>query len=292
MPENIELAGLDLIVTAGASIIGGQENATLNWEANANEVNTKTNGGWREALTGLIGWNIAVGGLWYEGAPEAAATRGFGSSLGLRAVGGGSYDLLAALAEITFTLQMETREVSNQDHAGYRVVRPNIRGCTIDVTADYVDPNATSNAALQTLLSAFENRDDVEFQYSFGEEGSSFSGLAVPVPQSLQAPNGDDAQVQFQLQTQGPVANALAGVDAGLVALFDAFFTDPPTELAVELGVDRAQDGDYDEGYDKYSGNCYATELVITNPADGPIQTSGTLTGSSPLTREPVPAPV
>ena len=285
------LAAKDLIVKAGATIIGGQDEATLNWNVNSTDLAPKMNNNWRKSLVGLKGWSIDIGGLWYEGTP-ADRTRGFGSSLGIRDVGGTSYTNLSGLSSLTFALNLATRQVANQDHADWLVELPDLKSSTISVEADYIDPNATNGAALGKVLTAFENGNDLEFKYSFGAQGSSFVGTVMPVPGSITAADGN-ATIGFDLEAQGVVTETLSNADAGLSALLAAFFASPPTELTAEFGVilDKTQTA-YTPEYDLYSGPSYLTSFTLDNPADGPLRTSGTLTGSGALDRAQVPTPV
>ena len=286
-----ELAAKDFIVKTDTTIIGGQDEATLNFNVNSTDLAPKMNNNWRKSLVGLKGWSIDIGGLWYEGTP-ADRTRGFGSSLGIGAVGSGSYDNLAGLSNLTLALNLATRQVANQDHADWLVELPDLKSATISVEADYVDPNATNGTALAAILTAFEAGNDLDFQYSFGGEGSQFTGTVMPVPGSINTPDGN-ATISFDLEAQGVITETISNPDTGLGALLTAFFASPPTELTAEFGVilDKTQTA-YTPEYDLYSGPSYLTSFTLDNPADGPLRTSGTLTGSGALDRAQVPTPV
>lgn len=291
MATNEEIRGVDLIVKAGSTIIGGQDDATLNFDPSSNEVNSKTLQGWRETLAGLIGWSVDVSGFWYEGTPSGAVD-GFGASLGIGTAGSGTYDPLAGLSTLTISLNLNTYERSNQDHGGFIVQAPDLRSATIEAEADYVDPNATEGVALDTAMTAFLAGNEVDFQASFGESGSTLSGTGRPMPSALSGTSGDDSTITFTIESTGAVTNGVTGADSGITNLLDAFFADPITQLNVEIGVRKdASQPAYTPEHDKYSGSVWPSTLDITIPANGPIETSATLGGSSELTREMVPVP-
>jgi TP901-1 family phage major tail protein len=52
-----KIAGVDVLLSVGADIVGGQSGATLNRETNVIEVTSKESG-WAENLAGIKSWSI------------------------------------------------------------------------------------------------------------------------------------------------------------------------------------------------------------------------------------------
>jgi predicted secreted protein len=285
------IPGVKILVKADGTIIGGQDDATLNLNINSNEVNTKTNYGWQEMLQALVGWSVDVSGIYFEGSETPTATEGFGASLGLRDVGGTSYSTTPALSSLTITLNLETYERDNQDHGGYVVNAPDLRNATVSADIDYTDPNASNAAAVKKVLeAALENRNDLEFRASFGDEGSTFTGTAMPVPGSISASAGNDAEFSFDLESQGAITNNVANADPGLTALLDAFFANPVTKLSAQMGVIMDGTDSFTADYTKFTGDVWPGSIEITIPASGEITTSMNLPSASDLSMETVPS--
>lgn len=291
MPASQEvIPGVKMLVEANSTLIGGQEDCTLNLDIGSEDVNHKTDYGWAAMLQTLVGWNVDVSGFWLEGSTPKPED-GFGASLGLRDVGGSSYSVTPGLDSLTISLSLGTYERSNQDHGGFVIQAPDLRSATVSAEIDYSDPNANATGAIEKILkAALEDRANLEFQASFGQEGSTFSGEAMVVPGSLGATAGDDTTLSVDLNSQGPITNGVASADPGLTALLDAFFADPVEKLAVQMGVQMAQDGTFTPDYTKFYGDAWLASAEITIPASGSISTSFSFAGASELTREVVSA--
>jgi len=283
------IPGVKILVMADGTIIGGQDDGTLNLNINSNEVNTKTNYGWQEMLQALVGWSIDVSGVYLEGSSTPTATEGFGASLGLRDVGGTSYSTTPALSSLTITLNLETYERDNQDHGGYVINAPDLRNATVSAEIDYTDPNASNATAVNKVLqAALVDRNDLEFRASFGDEGSTLTGRAMPVPGSISASPGNDAQFSFDLESQGAITNNISNADPGLTALLDAFFANPVTRLSAQMGVIMDGTSSFTADYTKFTGDVWPGTVEITIPASGEITTSMSLPSASDLSMETV----
>lgn len=285
------ILGKDLLLMVGASLIGGQRTATLNWDVSTNQTNTKTNSDWASHSQGLVGWGIDFDGLLLEGAGGNPA-RGYGASLAVRVVGGTTYTPLSGLKDMSIAFSMDGIEIANQDHGGFRIIRPSIRSAVITPTLDYIDMNATNGDALKTIYDAHKAGNDVEWQLSFGAEGSTLNGVAMPVPQSLSADADNPSEFGLELRVQGEPTETVVGLDAGLQILLDAIFADPMTAITAKFGHIDGAGTAYLADTTQFTGDCYPTALEITIPVEGDITASGTLSGASNLTDQVVPAPV
>lgn len=55
--------GLDIIISIGDNVLGGQRNATLNRSSETIDVTNKVSGGWTESLTSVKSWSIDCDGI-------------------------------------------------------------------------------------------------------------------------------------------------------------------------------------------------------------------------------------
>lgn len=55
--------GLDIILSIGGNIVGGQRNATLNREAETIDITNKVSAGWTENMTSVKSWSIEGDGI-------------------------------------------------------------------------------------------------------------------------------------------------------------------------------------------------------------------------------------
>ena len=63
MPNTDAKRGLDIILTIGGNVVGGQRNATLNREAETIDITNKVSGGWTESMTSVKSWSIEGTGI-------------------------------------------------------------------------------------------------------------------------------------------------------------------------------------------------------------------------------------
>lgn len=55
--------GLDILVSVGATQIGGQRGASLSMSADDLDISDKTTGGWKASLAGAKEWSVSCDGL-------------------------------------------------------------------------------------------------------------------------------------------------------------------------------------------------------------------------------------
>lgn len=65
MPKKVK-KGVDILVSIGANVLGGQRNATLNRSAEAIDTTSKESEGWNEREVGFKEWSVDCDGLMIE----------------------------------------------------------------------------------------------------------------------------------------------------------------------------------------------------------------------------------
>lgn len=59
------IKGLDVLISVGETVVGGQRNASLEMSAETLDTTTKLSGGWSEKVAGLKSWTSSCDGVYF-----------------------------------------------------------------------------------------------------------------------------------------------------------------------------------------------------------------------------------
>lgn len=277
-----QILGADYLYKFGGTTLGGRRGGTINLTSTPIDVTTADSSQWRELIDNIREWSVDLDGLYVEGATPAAIG-GAGATFGVwdpsLNAGAGGYHDLKGLRTITVSMSMDTTDITTQDDAKARSIKPTIRSVSISVDADWIDPAGTGAEGLDALVSDWENGDFAQVKVAWGGEGSSIVfDTALVTNIAPGHPHDSHVPVSITLEASGEPTDTFTNPDAGLEALLTSFFAATPSTVAgiFETGT---------SGATSFSGDVYPTSLELTIPHDDAVSVSGTATGTGGITR-------
>ena len=276
--SNKPITGINFLLKAGGTTVGGRRGATLNMGADSIDISTADDNAWRHTLQGLKDWGVDFDGLFYEGATPAA-TDGHGGKIEVSADGGTTWQELEEMRGLSLELAMDTIDRSSHQTAKHTAILPSTRSWTMNASGLYLDPAGTGGAAQKLVWDAYDSGNELQVRLAFGDEGSTYTGASRVTSAPLSAPYDDMAGVDFTFESNDALTQAIANADTGLDELLTHFFAADPAPLTVLFTTDVT-------GSTEWTGNAFLTSATLTVPHDGPVDISGTLTGDEALTRQ------
>lgn len=278
MPETV---GIDFLLKAGTSTIGGREDATLNLERDASDLapTQGTGSTFRRQLVGLKDFSIDTDALWLTG---GSALNGFSPTVTVNP-SASSPPTLERISEVTLSIERELVEFANSSNAEYLARQPSLLSVSSDITVD-VDASAfysTGNASRQ-LVDAWDSTSGaVDVDIALPNGNTSFESTFVVSTIDLPTPTDDAAEATFTLESTGVVTETIdSALGSGLNELLTNIFQDDPSSLTAELTTTQT-------GNVEFTGPVFPSSVEITIPVEGSedgVNTSVTLDAAGALT--------
>lgn len=278
MPETV---GIDFLLKAGTSTIGGREDATLNLERDASDLapTQGTGSTFRRQLVGLKDFSIDTDALWLTG---GSALNGFSPTVTVNP-SASSPPTLERISEVTLSIERELVEFANSSNAEYLARQPSLLSVSSDITVD-VDASqfySTGNASRQ-LVDAWDSTSGaVDVDIALPNGNTSFESTFVVSTIDLPTPTDDAAEATFTLESTGVVTETIdSALGSGLNELLTNIFQDDPSSLTAELTTTET-------GNVEFTGPVFPSSVEITIPVEGSedgVNTSVTLDAAGALT--------
>ncbi|MCS3611004.1 phage tail protein [Salinibacter ruber] len=278
MPETV---GIDFLLKAGTSTIGGREDATLNLERDASDLapTQGTGSTFRRQLVGLKDFSIDTDALWLTG---GSALNGFSPTVTVNP-SASSPPTLERISEVTLSIERELVEFANSSNAEYLARQPSLLSVSSDITVD-VDASqfySTGNASRQ-LVDAWDSTSGaVDVDIALPNGNTSFESTFVVSTIDLPTPTDDAAEATFTLESTGVVTETIdSALGSGLNELLTNIFQDDPSSLTAELTTTQT-------GNVEFTGPVFPSSVEITIPVEGSedgVNTSVTLDAAGALT--------
>jgi len=278
MPETV---GIDFLLKAGTSTIGGREDATLNLERDASDLapTQGTGSTFRRQLVGLKDFSIDTDALWLTG---GSALNGFSPTVTVNP-SASSPPTLERISEVTLSIERELVEFANSSNAEYLARQPSLLSVSSDITVD-VDASqfySTGNASRQ-LVDAWDSTSGaVDVDIALPNGNTSFESTFVVSTIDLPTPTDDAAEATFTLESTGVVTETIdSALGSGLNELLTNIFQDDPSSLTAELTTTQT-------GNVEFTGPVLPSSIEITIPVEGSedgVNTSVTLDAAGALT--------
>ncbi len=278
MPETV---GIDFLLKAGTSTIGGREDATLNLERDASDLapTQGTGSTFRRQLVGLKDFSIDTDALWLTG---GSALNGFSPTVTVNP-SASSPPTLERISEVTLSIERELVEFANSSNAEYLARQPSLLSVSSDISVD-VDASqfySTGNASRQ-LVDAWDSTSGaVDVDIALPNGNTSFESTFVVSTIDLPTPTDDAAEATFTLESTGVVTETIdSALGSGLNELLTNIFQDDPSSLTAELTTTET-------GNVEFSGPVFPSSIEITIPVEGSedgVNTSVTLDAAGALT--------
>lgn len=278
MPETV---GIDFLLKAGTSTIGGREDATLTKERDASDLapTQGTGSTFRRQLVGLKDFSIDTDALWLTG---GSALNGFSPTVTVNP-SASSPPTLERISEVTLSIERELVEFANSSNAEYLARQPSLLSVSSDISVD-VDASqfySTGNASRQ-LVDAWDSTSGaVDVDIALPNGNTSFESTFVVSTIDLSAPTDDAAEATFTLESTGVVTETIgSALGSGLNELLTNIFQDDPSSLTAELTTTQT-------GNVEFTGPVFPSSVEITIPVEGSedgVNTSVTLDAAGALT--------
>ncbi len=261
-------SGVDFVILEGSTAIGGGTDATLTVSVDAIDTTNKGSARWTENLSGVRGWSMDFENLFLESTAEIA---GSGATLDID-----GYDL-PGLKSYTASFSADAIDATDEDASLDRTYLPGDRGMSVDFEANFFEPAAAGNNAVQTLIDAANGdaTNSMTLTLTFGA-GQSIAATARVTNLEINAPSADVVTLSGTLVSTGSVTITDTNADAQWVNLVTDFETATQTTANVVFTNETTDDT-------QYAGTAYMTAFAITVPFDGAVSISGTLTGTGTL---------
>ena len=278
MPETV---GIDFLLKAGTSTIGGREDATLTKERAASDLapTQGTGSTFRRQLVGLKDFSIDTDALWLTG---GSALNGFSPTVTVNP-SASSPPTLERISEVTLSIERELVEFANSSNAEYLARQPSLLSVSSDISVD-VDASqfySTGNASRQ-LVDAWDSTSGaVDVDIALPNGNTSFESTFVVSTIDLPTPTDDAAEATFTLESTGVVTETIdSALGSGLNELLTNIFQDDPSSLTAELTTTQT-------GNVEFTGPVFPSSVEITIPVEGSedgVNTSVTLDAAGALT--------
>jgi predicted secreted protein len=283
MPETV---GIDFLLKAGSSTIGGREDATLNLERDASDLapTQGTGATFRRQLVGLKDFSIDTDALWLTG---GSALNGFSPTVTVNP-SASSPPTLERISEVTLSIERELVEFANSSNAEYLSRQPSLLSVSSDISVD-VDASAfysTGNASRQLVDAWNSTSGAVDVDIALPNGNTSFESTFVVSTIDLPAPTDDATEATFTLESTGVVTETIdSDLGSGLNELLTNIFQDDPSSLTAELTTTET-------GNVEFTGPVFPSSVEITIPVEGSedgVNTSVTLDAAGALTIQETP---
>ena len=280
-PED-QIIGVNVILSADSNVIGGQTDATLQRNANAIDIQTKTAGFFGKSLNGPGEWSLSLDNAMTEsdGSHVVGANNNAKLDITYDPGSGSVTETVKDLQTLTMDLSAETAETSGLEDPLWNVYRVVSQALTIDLSGAYLDPQSTVGAAYGLLLDAQDANETVDYEFTFG--GLVFTGTVTPGDWTLSAPSaGDNATFEMSLRHEGTQSAPTGTIDSGLDALISKFFNRNTLAALVEY----QENSTAVTGATSYTGDTLVTSLTLEASRSEVLSFNAELQGTDALSR-------
>ena len=268
-----ETVGVDFQLQYDSNLIGGKEDATLNFSRNSSDLAPTQGSGtqFRRRLTGLRDVSVDFDALWLV---DATALNGFSPTVTVAPSGAGA--TLERMSEVTITLQRQLVEFENSSNSGYLSRGASVMSATAELSVD-IDASQfySTDAASKLLIDAWDStQGTTTVEIALPGGNTSFQSDWIVTGFDPNTPAESGAEATFSLESTGVITETIASsLGSGLDAIIAEMFKDDPSAFTALCTT--TTDGNWEA-----SGPVLPSELEITIPIEGSeegVNVSGTL---------------
>jgi hypothetical protein len=275
-PET-EVIGVNCLVKAGGTLIGGQLGAQLSYTAGLLEILDKQSGLWGQSLPGRAEWDLSLDNAYTEG--DGTHEVGANNVAKVEITYNSTTNVVPGLADFTATLSAEADSVSGLDDPLWRYQRITGLGMDLSMSGQYFDPASTAGAAYGQILDAQEAGDTIDVSITFGS--LTLTGTIRPSDWTLDLPSEQEtATLDMDFRHEGAITHS-GTIDSGLDALIDAWFN----RTKVAALIEYQEDGSKVDGATKWDGDTWVSEIALEASEGEELTMSVDLMGEGPLNR-------
>lgn len=272
-----EQVGIDFLLKADTTLIGGATDATYSRSTSNPEVTNKDSGRYAEHLATTKEASIDFNG----GFLESSQQTGQGVTVEVSTDDGSTYEALSGVTNVSIGFALALIDRTDADSSRWRELLPGTRSSTLSVDMHYIDPE--SETALDNVLTQHDAGSVITVKVTLGS--FIYEADFLVDSDSLSTPVNDAAGTSLSL-TRTDTAPTITddSNDSGLQALFSAIEAEPPSSLTALIEVQDAA-GSPLSGATSREGEFYPESLTIDIPFDGEATISGTLQNDGAVTR-------
>ena len=277
------LSGISSLIVVDSTLVGAQTDATLNLPSDVVDVATKNDFGWRQTLPGVTSWSLDTGNL----VKDTANAKPFLSNDSPNRVSvsidiGGVQTNIAKMTDVSITATQDVELVSTHDGGLEQSLFLGERDVSVDITALYLDPAATTSQ-FQELLDARDNATDLDAVITIDQLtiSGSFSLSDLSISGQAQA---SPIETSFSLSSNGPVTKGGTDFDTSVSMILSGFFGQSLVTSAFELQDNTGAIS----GSTRYEGDGYFTDVSLDLSTESAASMTSTVTGDGAITTAPV----
>ena len=272
-----EQVGIDFLIKADSTLIGGATNATYSRTTSMVNVTNKDSGRHAENLPTTQEATIDFD----AGFLETSQQTGQALTVEVSSDGGSTFEEVENVTNASLDLSMSLIDRTDADSSRWRELLPGERSATASVDIHYVDPE--SHAAFDTILSAQDNGNTITVKITLG--AFEYEADFHVADHGLDSAVNDAAGTTISL-TQSDTDPTLTATsnDDGLQVITDGFYADPSNSFTVLMEVVDTS-ATAVSGATSREGTFYPESLTIDMPFDGEATVSGTLQNDGAITR-------
>lgn len=281
---NSAVSGIRSVIVVDNTLVGMQQDATLNLPTETVEIVTKNNFGWTETLPGVRDWSLDLSNLAVDTNGNPFISNDNANRCKLEIDIAGTPTIVPKLESLEFTLSQATEKRSTLDTGLSQSIFLGERSMSISASAEYIDPEATNGAALKEILSARAAAERVGFTLTVDQY--TLSGQISIGDLSLQS--GAEAapmMVDISANSTGQVTTGGTDLHTSVSMLLAAFFAQNSVTAGMELNDGS---GSAIAGSTTYSGDGYATEIAFSASAEEAASMDTTIEGDGAITQDVV----
>lgn len=261
-------------------LLEGETSTQLEHTENLIDLITKDAGYWGEKIPGLAEWSLSLESVFTDDSGEHKVG---GDGIVKVEVKGqsGSWQEVEGLdeAEITFSSETDTR--GGLEDPLWRYLKVTGLGMEVSMSGDWYDPQATSGAAYDEMLTAQENANPLDIRVTIG--ALTFEGEARPGDWSGDFPGGnEDASGDWALMHDSEITRASGVVEDALDLLISTYFARDRVSSFVRKFDDQ---GNEQSGATAFTGESVLSDLTFTASRGEELTVSATQEGDGPLKR-------
>jgi len=276
-PTN-EVVGVNLLLKANSTLIGGQLDLSLEKTLNQQEVNDKSAGYWGGSIPGFSESSITADNAYTGSGGDHLLGENDNVKVTLEDQGGASTETVKGLQELTCTFDAELEEVQTFQSSDAKEYRVTGQSMELSMSGQYFDPNSTEGAGHDKIFSAEENDEYLTLTLTFG--ALSITGKIRPTDWTLNAPSDNETATFAPAFRHVDAISHSGTVDGGLDALVDAWFNRNTVSVLVEYNT-----GSVVTGATKFTGTAYASSIELSGTQGEPLNLNTDLQIDGKLTR-------
>jgi hypothetical protein len=276
-PTN-EVVGVNLLLKANSTLIGGQTGLDLEKSFNLQEVNDKSAGFFGKSIPGFAESSITADNAYTGTGGDHLLGENDNVKVTLQDQGGTSTETVKGLQEMSCTLESDLTEVQTFQTTDAKEYRVTGQSLDLSLTAQYFDPNSSSGSGHEKIFKAEENDEYLTLTLTFG--ALSITGDIRPTDWTLSAPaDNETATFEPTFRHEGVISHS-GSVDGGLDAFVDAWFNRNTVSALLEYNTGSAV-----TGATSFDGSAYVSSLELSGTQGEPLDLNADLQIDGGLTR-------